>query len=79
MLNSNSVNDAKDLLLAQAFPFNIVLNCDSEITQIGASLARIFPDVDTGNHRLENHFVIDHPNCDASFEQLIENLSLIHI
>ena len=50
MLNSNSVNDAKDLLLAQAFPFNIVLNCDSEITQIGASLARIFPDVDTGNH-----------------------------
>jgi len=79
MLNSNSVNDAKDLLLAQAFPFNIVLNCDSEITQIGASLARIFPDVDTGNHRLENHFVIDHPNCDASFEQLVENSSKLFI
>ena len=79
MLNSDSVTDAKDSLLAQAFPFNIVLNSDSEITQVGESLARIFPDVASGNHRLETHFDIDHPNCDASFEQLIENSSKLFI
>ena len=79
MLNSDSVTDAKDSLLAQAFPFNIVLNIDSEITQVGESLARIFPDVASGNHRLETHFDIDHPNCDASFEQLIENSSKLFI
>ncbi len=79
MSNTSSVTNTDDSLLAQAFPFNIVISSDSEIIQVGASLARIFPNVANGKNTLATHFTVDHPNCDARFEQLVENSSKLFI
>ena len=79
MSMSQSVVDTESTLLAQAFPFNIVINSENEITEVGASLARIFPDVTAEKSTLASHFTIDHPHCEAHFEKMAENSSKLFI
>lgn len=66
-------------LLAEAFPFHIVIDKNNEISGLGSSLNRVLPEISADQSALSSHFTIDHPNCDISFDGMLANRSKLFL
>ena len=80
MNSSVPQNDSFELsLLADAFPFHIVVNRNDEITSIGSSLVRVLPELSAELSTLSAYFIIENPKCAATFDELLANKSKLFL